>query len=253
MEERIKGFTIAELLIVIVIIATFALLSYFGFHRLKDKSFNDHNKSEAEAVLGALNEIYTTGTSSQGATGEKARVLDVKSACAENAHFFKDIVGKHTNISDELEFLILENKDYPSTSYEYSLANAEISSDGTIHPKNKKTFLNSPTRLFSCKNEEFINPHGQDNKTYIIYHPITTYSSYKYYCAPGNVSYGGGAGGCAGSLENKYCYDKETIVNPSVLANSPNLQAPDCTYFNLYYIKKDGGKYKVSENINIRK
>lgn len=253
MKKRIKGFTIAELLIVIVIIATFALLSYFGFHRLKDKSFNDHNKNEAEAILAAINEIYTTGISSQGVQGEKAQILDVKSACADNAKFFKDIASKHTNISDDVEILVLENKEYPYTSYEYCLSNADIQNDGTIQPKNKRTILNETTRLFSCSSEEFVNPYGQDKKTYIIYHPITSYHSAKYNCASGNWQHGDGWGSCSGSQRNKYCYDKDKILDPAVLANIAGLQPPDCVYFNLYYIKKDGGKYTISENINIRK
>lgn len=225
------GFTIVELLVVIVILSTFAVLGSFGYNKLKDRQINEKARTNAEGIASALDEIYMAGQTIDGATDNKGNYPSLQDACIKDGAAMEQIVQKQKNIDKDFKVTFLS-----ATSperFSQNLSGCEVLSNGEISLSCIGE-LSESAQLLTCNSEKEIVDAGQiENIGTIIYQPIINTKA-----VPEHVDTSNSTWQCLGKGFTA------GMPGDPVVADSAG-----CRGFYIYYLEKSGDKIKLSEAI----
>lgn len=234
-----RGFTIAELLVVIVILASFALLSSFGYNKLKEHQTNEKSRTNAESVASALDEIYMAGLTSDGATGKKGEYPSIQEACVDEDSVVSQVLSKQKGVDKDTRVAYLSAANPEKFSQDLSgcrvLPSGEISNDcvgGSPYP----------AKLVTCSSaREELDASQPENIGIIIYQPITSVKISSEQANTNNMSWQ-----CLGAgFQNT-----TPVSGDDSETNSPTPGGQEeisCRGFYVYYLEKSGGKAKLSK------
>lgn len=229
-----RGFTIVELLVVIVILSTFALLGSFGYNKLKDHQANEKARTNAEGIASALDEIYIAGVTTDGARGNKGQYGSLQEACVENGAIIGQIVQKQKGVDKDTKVAYLSAANAERFSQDLSgcgvLPSGEISNScagGSPYP----------AKLVTCDAaRETLNANDKANIGTIIYQPITNVKASASHVDTTNLSW--------------QCLGKGFVVASSssgATGSSLITDEVDCRGFYIYYLEKVGNSVKLSK------
>lgn len=190
MNKRIfkSGFTIVELLVVIVILSTFAILGSFGYNKLKERQDNEKARTNAEGIASALDEIHMSGQTSDGVQSIKGGYPSFIRACdPERKGVIKNIVQKQKSIDKDVKvgFLFDSSAEHPEKiSYNLSgceaLPSGEISTSCVDESLGPLTLVTCDLNLDTSFEDATINANDPENIGTIIYQPITNKKASEY-------------------------------------------------------------------------
>ncbi|MGI6611966.1 MAG: type II secretion system protein [Candidatus Nanosyncoccaceae bacterium] len=175
------GFSIVELLVVIVILSTFALLGSFGYNKLKDRRINEKARTNAESIASALDEVYMAGQTSDGVEGVKGGYPSFVRACSpDGAKIINKILQKQKAVDKDAKvgFLFDQAGEHPEL-ISHNLSGCEVLPNGEISRGCVDESL-SPVVLVTCDvnydlsfEDAKIDASDPDNLGTIVYQPIT--------------------------------------------------------------------------------
>lgn len=213
MKKFKRAFTMVELLIVIVIISTFALLSSYGYNKLKESSFNESNRVTAAAFNAALKEIYLAGRTSQGVIGQRGVYMDIKTACLDPSNtVFEDIIAKHKNVPKDLRIAYVDGIPIQDNFFQ-----ANNTYQTSLWKSSTHTTSNNLSKIYSCDasaSEIPIETLSPDHAPIIVYRPNHR-------------------------LVSKLCYDQTET-------SEFNDTVEPCEAYTVYYIDKNDNQYKLA-------
>lgn len=239
-----RGFTITELLIVISVMSLFLLMSFWGFIKLQDRSFNEGNRVNAEGFVAALDEIYLAGATTHGAVGVRGEYPDISQACLDESNtIFEDIIEKQPGLPNDLKVVFIKNYTSPATSDLYDLSNGEVQANGTIQPDPSQPIATTAQMMTCSSSPAEVDLSKSENQNVIVYQPIATYNN-RDICRKIQREAGLPEGMCGGGNRNSYCYDRYNIYSGAEI---------ECKHFNVYYLEKDGDKFYLSDRITSKR
>lgn len=186
-KRKIKsGFTIVELLVVIVILSTFALLSSFGYSKLKDHQTHEKARTNAEGIASALDELYMAGQTTDGTQGNKGVYPSVHDACIKDGAIMKQIIKQQKGVDDDVKVAFLSST--TPESFSKDMTGCEVSSDGEI-PSGCVSGI--PTaKIVACEpSMEELDANDKKNIGMIVYQPITNIKTKPDYADTSNMAW----------------------------------------------------------------
>lgn len=269
-----RGFTIVELLVVIVILATFALLSSFGYDKLKEHRLNEKSRVNAEGISSALDEIYIAGVTNDGAKGDKGEYPSIKEACLTNNSIMNQVIKYQKGVDKDVKVVYLSAAD--PGKFSQDLSGCEVLPDGKISISCVNG-VDYPANLVNCSStQEEINANENNDTGMVIYQPITNVRALggsaesmdlSWQCLgegfnsgdsdtdptnpnlpdpnqPSPIPIGGKLNSVV--LLNQYRNTKSTI---RLTNGDGGLGRVGCRGFYMYYLERSGGKIKLSKAI----
>ncbi|MGI6611967.1 MAG: type II secretion system protein [Candidatus Nanosyncoccaceae bacterium] len=241
MNKRTKklGFSMVELLVVIVILSTFALLGSFGYNKLKEHQIKERARTNAEGVSSALNEIYMAGQTVDGVQGKKGEYPSIQDTCIKSNSIISQIIQKQKSVDKDVKVAFLSATNSEKFSQDMSgcevLSNGEISTDCV-------SGISGSAKLLSCSSsKEEIDASDEENIGTVIYQPITNVKS-----LPGHVNTSNMAWQCLGE---GYVTAMPSPSLPGEMEDVTITNPVSCRGFYVYFLEKSGSKIKLSEAI----
>lgn len=128
-----RGFTVVELMIVVIIISLFVTLGSIGFSKVTERTNNKLNESNAFSIALILENSYNTGFLPDNSSREKATYPSL----TELSSLWQSIVKSQSSIDDNLDYI-------EATSNSTSTPLGGLSADATYLQANYRKMVYQP-------------------------------------------------------------------------------------------------------------